>query len=138
MTKTQELDALVGLWSYNATAIAEEVANSPQVRDRVTVVTFDLDEAARPHISQGNIDASVCQNPYEIGRLGVQLLTAMIEDDKEAIAEVLPDGKIRETGVRVIVPSVDSPAAALKESGQEVLTIDEMNSWLESKGLKSS
>ncbi|RUL88177.1 substrate-binding domain-containing protein [Tautonia sociabilis] len=138
LSKTPDLDALVGLWSYNATAIAEEVANSPQVRDRVTVVTFDLDEAARPHLAEGNIDASVCQNPYEMGRLGVQLLTALIAGDEQTVAEILPDGEIRETGVRVIIPSADSPAAALRESGQEVLTIDEMNSWLESKGLQSS
>src|SRR5699024_10834816 len=102
---------------------------------RVTVVTFDLDEAARPHLAEGNIDASVCQNPYEMGRLGVQLLTALIAEDEATVAEILPDGKSRDTGVRVIVPAADSPAAALREQGQEVLTIDEMNSWLQSKGL---
>lgn len=138
ISKTPDLDALVGLWSYNATAIAEEVANSPQIRDRVTVVTFDLDEAARPHIAGGNIDASICQNPYEMGRMGVQLLKALIEEDEEAVSEILPDGEIREIGVRVIVPEAGSPAAKLADQGQEVLTIDEMNSWLESKGLRSS
>ncbi|QDV33798.1 substrate-binding domain-containing protein [Tautonia plasticadhaerens] len=138
ISKTPDLGALVGLWSYNAPAIAEEVANSPQVRDRVTVVTFDLDEAARPHIAGGNIDASVCQNPYEIGRMGVQLLTALIGQDEATVSELLPDGDTREIGVRVIVPAADSPASKMAERGQEVLTIDEMNSWLESKGLRSS
>jgi ribose transport system substrate-binding protein len=138
ISKTPDLGALVGLWSYNATAIAEEVANSPQVRDRVTVVTFDLDEAARPHIAGGNIDASICQNPYEMGRMSVRLLKALIEEDEQAVSEVLPEGDTREIGVRVIVPSVDSAASKMAEQGQEVLTIDEMNSWLESKGLRSS
>jgi ribose transport system substrate-binding protein len=138
ISKAPDLGALVGLWSYNAPAIAEEVGNSPQVRDRVTVVTFDLDEAARPHLSGGNIDASICQNPYEIGRMGVQLLKALIEEDGRVVSEILPEGDTREIGVRVIVPSVDSPASKMAERGQEVLTIDEMNSWLESKGLRSS
>lgn len=138
LSKTPDLDALVGLYSYNAAAIAEEMANSPQVRDRVTVVTFDLDEAARPHLASGNIDATICQNPYEMGRLGVQLLKALIEEDDATVAEILPDGETRDTGVRIILPETDSPASALRDEGQEVLSIDEMDSWLESKGLKSS
>ncbi len=104
----------------------------------MTVVTFDLDEAARPHLASGNIDATICQNPYEMGRLGVQLLKALIEEDDATVAEILPDGETRDTGVRIILPETDSPASALRDEGQEVLSIDEMDSWLESKGLKSS
>ncbi len=66
------IGVLLGLWSYNAPAIAEQVARSPEIRQKVTVVTFDLDEAARDHIKNKNIDATVCQNPYEMGYLGVQ------------------------------------------------------------------
>jgi len=136
LSKNPDLDVLVGLWSYNAPAIAEEVANSPQVREDVTVVTFDLDEAARGHIAEGNIDATVGQNPYEIGRQGVKLLRGIIMEEPEKVDEVLPDGKSRDTGVRVVVPSVESPVMELE--GEEVMTIDEMNSWLESKGLRST
>ncbi|WP_169976510.1 substrate-binding domain-containing protein [Tautonia rosea] len=138
LSKTPDLEALVGLYSYNATGIAEEMANSPQVRERVTVVTFDLDEAARPHLNLGNIDATICQNPYEMGRLGVQLLKALIEEDEATVAEILPDGEYRDTGVRVVVPQTDSPVSELRDEGLDVLTIDEMNSWLESKGLQST
>lgn len=137
LSKYPELDVLVGLWSYNAPQIAEEMANAPKVRDRVTVVTFDLDEAARRHIAEGNIDATVCQNPYEMGRLGVKLLKGLIEEEDAMVHEVLLDGKTRDTGVRVVVPSVESPVKEGLE-GEEVMTIDEMNSWLESKGLKST
>ncbi len=138
LSKDSELDVLLGLWSYNATQIGEEVANSPQVREQVTAVTFDLDEAAREHIANGSIDATVCQNPYEMGRQGVKLLNALILDQPEVAAEVLPDGKSRDTGVRLVVPSVDSPVMELQSEDQEVMTIDEMNSWLESKGLRST
>ena len=138
LSKSSDLGLLVGLWSYNAPAIAEEVGRSDAVREQVSVVTFDLDEAARGHIADGHIDATVCQNPYEMGRLGVKLLKALIEGDDAAVSEILPDGKSRDTGVRVVVPSSDSPAIGLRDDGEEVMTIDEMNDWLESKGLKST
>lgn len=135
MTKNPDLGVFLGLWSYNAPIIAEEVAAAPEVRKKANVVTFDLAEAAVPQLEQGNIDATVCQNPYEMGYQGVKLLKALIQKDEATIAEVLPDGKTRDTGVRVIVPTAESPVKAL---GENVITIDEMKSWLASKGLKSS
>ncbi|CAN5625190.1 hypothetical protein BH23PLA1_BH23PLA1_15070 [soil metagenome] len=136
LTRDTDLDVLVGLWSYNAPAIAEEVSKSPRTRERVSVVTFDLDQAARKHIADGYIDVSVCQNPYEMGRQGVRLLKALIERDEATIQDVLPDGKGRDTGVRVVVPDTGSPVIGLE--GEEVLTIEEMNVWLDSKGLTST
>ena len=137
--KYSDLDTLLGLWSYNAPAIAEEVGKSPAVRKRASVVTFDLDEKAVDEMVDGHIDVTVCQNPYEMGRQGVKLLKALIQKDDAAVKAVLPDGQSRDTGVRVIVPKGDSPVMGAKDTlGGEVITIDEMKSWLASKGLKSS
>lgn len=137
ISKYPDAGVFLGIWSYNAPAIAEEVAKAPEVRQRLSVVTFDLDEQAVGHIERGTIDASVCQNPYEMGHQGVKLLKALITKDAELAAEVLPDGKSRDTGVRVIVPSVDS--AVLKaQTGDDVITVEKMKEWLASKGLKSS
>jgi ribose transport system substrate-binding protein len=133
LSKYPGLNLMLGLWSYNAPIIGEEVAKDPTVRARTTVVTFDLDEATVGEIEAGHIDASVCQNPYEMGYQGVRLLKALIDKDDKTIKDVLPDGKSRDTGVRVIVPTRGSPV-----KGDNVITIDEMKSWLESKGLKSS
>ena len=69
------------------------------------MVTFDLAEAAIPHLESGRIEVTVAQNPYEMGYQGVRLLKALAEKDESTIAEILPDGKTRETGVRVIVPT---------------------------------
>jgi ribose transport system substrate-binding protein len=133
LSKHPDAGVFLGLWSYNAPRIAEEVAADPAVRARTTVVTFDLDELAVGHLEKGNIDVTVCQNPYEMGYQGVRLLKALIEKDDATVREILPDGKTRDTGVRVIVPRADSPV-----KGDNVITIDEMKKWLESKGLKSS
>ncbi len=139
ISKTPDLGVLLGLWSYNATAIAGEVRKSPEVRKKATVVTFDLDEKAVADIAEGFIDASVCQNPYEMGYQGVKVLKALIQKDEKAVKEVLSDGKTRDTGVRVIVPKGDSPVFKQnKAKGDDVITIEEMKSWLASKGLKSS
>ncbi len=110
-----------------------------ELRKKANVVTFDLDEAAVDQIAAGNIDASVCQNPYEMGYQGVKLLKALITKDDKAVKEILPDGKTRDTGVRVIVPKADSPVMKENKSkGDDVITIEEMKKWLDSKGLKSS
>ncbi|MBI1325485.1 substrate-binding domain-containing protein [bacterium] len=133
LSKYPDLGVLVGLWSYNAPRIAEEVSRTPDIRKKVNVVTFDLDELAVGHLQNRNIDATVCQNPYDMGFQGVKLLKALVEKNDKAIAEVLPDGKVRDTGVRIVVPDKSSPV-----KGDNVMTIEEMKAWLSSKGLKST
>jgi ribose transport system substrate-binding protein len=134
ITKYPDLDALLGLWSYNAPRIAEEVGKSPEVRKRVTVVTFDLDEQAVGHLEGGRIDATVVQNPYEMGYQGVRLLKAYLSNDAKTIAEMLPGGATSiDTGVRIIVPTTDSPV-----KGENVIDVKSMKAWLAAKGLKSS
>jgi ribose transport system substrate-binding protein len=138
LTKSPKPDTLLGLWAYNAPILAEEAEKSSG-KGGPLVVTFDLAEAAIPHLERGGIAVSVVQNPYEMGYQGVRLLKALVEEDEKAIAEILPDGKVRDTGVRVVVPPGNvgtvTPEAL---GGAEVLTIDAMKSWLAEKGLKSS
>jgi ribose transport system substrate-binding protein len=129
-----DLGVFLGLWSYNAPRIAEELSKFPDLRKKTTVVTFDLDELAVGMLEQGQIDATLCQNPYLMGYLGVRLLKALITKDDKTIREMLPGNTdFIDTGVHVIVPSKDSPI-----KGENVLDIKEMKAWLESKGLKSS
>ncbi|MDR3634039.1 MAG: substrate-binding domain-containing protein [Isosphaeraceae bacterium] len=138
LTKYKDVGVLLGLWSYNAARIAEQAKAAPGVRPKTSVVTFDLDELAVGHVAAGEIDATVCQNPYEMGFQGVKLLKALVQKDEKTVKDVLPDGAVRDTGVRVIVPNSDSPVMKNKEKGDDVITIDEMKSWLASKGLKCS
>ena len=134
ISKYPDLGVFLGLWSYNAPRIAEEVSKFPELRKKTTVVTFDLDEQAVGMLEEIKIDATVCQNPYEMGYLGVRLLKALVEKDEKTVGEMLPKGTdIIDTGVRVIVPTKDSPV-----KGDNVLDVKEMKAWLESKGLKSS
>lgn len=132
--KYPDVGMLLGIWSYNAPAIARAVEADQELRKRVSVVTFDLDERAVDQMEAGLIDATVCQNPYQIGYEGVQLLKALIDGDKSKVEALLPAGtKIRNTDIRVIVPKADA-----KFKFDNVMTIEEMKKWLASKGLKSS
>ncbi len=134
ISKHPDAGVYLGLWSYNAHNIAEEVGKFPEVRKKTTIVTFDLDELAGQDVAQGKIDATVCQNPYEMGYRAVRLLKAFIEKDQKTIDEMLPGGTDAiDTGVRIVVPRKDSPV-----KGDNVIDIDEMKSWLASKGLRST
>jgi len=134
ISKYPDAGVFLGLWSYNAPRIASEVAKFPELRKKLTVVTFDLDEQAVDHVIKGDIDATVCQNPYQMGYLGVRLLKAYVENDKKTIDEMLKGGTDSiDTGVRVIVPTKDSPV-----KGDNVIDINEMKTWLDGKGLKST
>ncbi|MHB1558648.1 MAG: substrate-binding domain-containing protein [Isosphaeraceae bacterium] len=134
ISKHPDATVYLGIWSYNAHYIAEEVNKFPELRKKATIVTFDLDELAVQDLAEGRIDVTVCQNPYEMGYRGVRLLKALIDDDKKTIDEMLPKGTDSiNTGVRVVVPKMNSPV-----KGENVIDIDAMKKWLDEKGLKST
>ncbi len=142
-----DLAALVGIWAYNAPAIAE-VSQERGVRDRLTIVTFDAQAAALNHMAEGRIDAMVVQNPFEMGIQTVRLLLALHGDDKTTVAEMFPnqgkpDGDIFTTGLRLIVPDGKSPlgspdAAPLGVDGVEVMPLPAFREWLAKYALTSS
>lgn len=114
------INTLVGIWAYNAHAIVE-VAKERGIRDKSTIVVFDAAPKAIGHMKDGNIDAMMVQNPYQMGYLGTQLVQAIIKNDKKTITEIFPewsgegdkfktpDGDIRTTELRVVVPDEKSP-----------------------------
>lgn len=137
----REPQVLLGLWSYNANPIADVAAKNPEFRKKSTLVTFDLDELAVGNLERGELDVTVCQDPYQIGFDGVKLLKALVGDDKATAEEMLPGGTdVRNTNLRVIVPKADSPLFG-KDLGvppENIIDIAKMKAWLQSKGLKSS
>src|SRR5262245_14224364 len=84
------LNTLVGIWSYNAPAIADVVKQEGRRKD-FTVVVFDAEPLAIQQMGEGLIDAMVVQNPYQMGYQGVRLMKALVEDDKKVVGEMLPN-----------------------------------------------
>lgn len=144
-----DLTALVGIWAYNAPAIAE-VTQERGVRDRLTIITFDAQAAALNHMAEGKIDAMVVQNPFDMGVQTVRLLRAMLAGDEATVKEMFPrrgepDGDIYTTGLRLIVPNTESPLNAMKtgaesagSKGVEIMPLPAFREWLAKYGLSSS
>ena len=138
------LVALVGIWAYNAPAIAE-VVEERKARDRITTVTFDAQAVAIERMAAGQIDAMVVQNPFEMGIQTVRLLLAMQDGNDAVIKEMFPnagqpDGDIYTTGLRLIVPD-DNPLvkpADIPGSGHEYMPLSRFREWLATYGLSSS
>jgi ribose transport system substrate-binding protein len=140
----KDLVALIGIWAYNAPAIAD-VVTEQNVRDKLVVATFDAQDLAIRAMEKGKIDVMVVQNPFDMGVQAVRLMKAMIQDDQTTIREMFPrqgetDGDIYTTGLRVVVPSAESPVKKeLFDPGVvEYMVLPEFKAWLEKYGLTSS
>lgn len=138
-----EIKAVVGIYSYNAPAIVD-VVKELNKREALKVVAFDAEPIAIQQMSQGQIDAMMVQNPYQMGYQSVKLLKALILDDQATEKEMLPKlgqdgGDIIDTGLKVVVPSADSPIK--KDSfgpKTEYLTLDTFKEWLKKYNLAGS
>jgi ribose transport system substrate-binding protein len=121
------------------------------VRDKTTVVVFDAAARALADMSQGQIDAMVVQNPYQMGDLSVKLMRALTKKDGAAIQKVLPsydpetgkfkqpDGDVYHTELRVVVPNKESPLKAdLFRPETKFFYFDDFKKWLDERHLVSS
>ncbi|MEX1228827.1 MAG: substrate-binding domain-containing protein [Planctomycetaceae bacterium] len=144
-----QLTTLVGIWSYNAPAIVD-VVNELGVRSKVTVAVFDAEPQTVEAMANGQVDVMVVQNPYRMGFEGVRLLKALVEDDRQTLAEMLPsygesdgllvpNGDIFDTGLKVVVPSADSPLKKEHISEQaEYWLLEDFRGWLSENDLTGS
>lgn len=145
-----DLKALVGIWAYNAHAIAQTVKDRGN-RKNLVIVTFDAAPKALAHMADGYIDAMVVQNPYQMGYDGVKLMRALIKDDPETIQQMFPsyepdersftkpDGDVMITGLKVVVPDDDKRLdAGMFDGMAEFLTLGQFQDWLKKYKLTGS
>jgi ribose transport system substrate-binding protein len=143
LTNHKDLKVLVGIWSYNAPAIAD-VVREKGVRERMKVVVFDAEPVAIEQMGKGMIDAMVVQNPYEMGYQGVRLMKTLVEKDDKTIKEILPkkdkpDGDLYDTGLKVVVPDEGSPLKAeMFEKNTQFLKLSQFRDWLKKYNLTGS
>jgi ribose transport system substrate-binding protein len=139
-----DLKALIGIWAYNAPAIADVVVENNS-RDDFVIGTFDAQDLAIGHMAEGHIDVMVVQNPFDMGVQTVRLLKAMIEGDEAVVNEMFPrqgepGGDIYTTGLRVVVPDEASPVKEelFDPAVVEFMRLPEFRAWLAEYGLTSS
>ena len=124
---------LLGLWSYNAPAIAEEVTRAGKA-DQYTIVTFDAEPNTINQLQKGVIDATVIQQPYQYGALSVKLLNAMLNNDQATVSQMVKDGIVN-VPTRIVVPTATGP---IKPAPDAVLTVDQLKKYMDEKGLKGT
>jgi ribose transport system substrate-binding protein len=132
----QNLNALVGIWSYNAPAIVDVVKKDADLRKEHLVVAFDAEPLAIAGMGDGMIDAMVVQNPYEMGYQGVRLMQALVRNDLATIQDMLPnlgktDGDVYDTGLKVVVPDGGSRLQAdMFDKNTQFLQLSKFREWL--------
>lgn len=133
LLKHKDLAMPFGIWSYNAPAIAEVVAESGR-RGELKVLTFDAEEETMKKLKAGDIDATIVQNTYDMGFQSAKLLDALARKDAAATEAILHGGDKLDTGVRVIVPDNSS----LLGKHPRVEAVSAFESYMAAKGLKST
>jgi ribose transport system substrate-binding protein len=83
-----DLACLVGLWSYNGPAILNAVKAANKV-GQVKIVCFDEEDPTLAGVKNGEIYATVVQQPYEFGYQAILMLDKLVRGDKSAV----PEGK---------------------------------------------
>jgi ribose transport system substrate-binding protein len=122
----------VGIWSYNAPAIADEVSAAGK-RASLKLVTFDAEPNTLLALKSGSIDVTAVQNPYQMGYLGVKVLQAMLKGDQATVKSVVGDNGIHDTGVRLVIP--DNLQGV---ESQYLIHFTDFKKDLDAKGLESS
>jgi ribose transport system substrate-binding protein len=132
----QNLNALVGIWSYNAPAIVDVLKQDAKLRKDYLVVAFDAEPLAIAAMGDGMIDAMVVQNPFEMGYQGVRLMQALVRNDQTTVKEMLPnegktDGDIYDTGLKIVVPDNGSRLQpGMFDKNTQFLHLPEFRDWL--------
>jgi ribose transport system substrate-binding protein len=144
MQNHKDLVALIGIWAYNAPAIADVVTESKS-RPKFVIATFDAQDLAIAAMEEGKIDVMVVQNPFDMGVQTCRVLKAMIKDDQATLKEMFPkqgqpDGDMYTTGLRVVVPAANSPVQANQFDPKvvEYMLLPDFRKWLTKYGLHSS
>lgn len=84
LVKYPNIAGLMGLWSYNGPAILNAVREAGK-NGQVKIVCFDTDEDTMAGVKSGDIYATVVQQPFEFGRMCMNLMAKCINGDKSFI-----------------------------------------------------
>lgn len=111
LTKYPNIDLLSGLWAYNTPQIYNAVKAAGK-EGKVKIVGFDEDQQTLKGISEGVIEATVVQNPYEFGYKSVKELAQYAGGDHSFV----PKDKMQIIPTRIIDKSnVKEFAASIRE-----------------------
>jgi ribose transport system substrate-binding protein len=85
LVKNPDLNALVGLYSYNGPAILNAVRGAGKA-GQVKIVCFDEDADTLAGVASGDIYGTVVQQPYEFGKQAITRMDKYVHGDKTQLA----------------------------------------------------
>jgi ribose transport system substrate-binding protein len=100
LTRYPDLAGMVGLFEYNPPAILEALSGTGKL-GKVKVMAFDENSATLQGIKDGNVVATVVQNPYQYGYESVRVLNEL----QKGNAAVIPESRFIDIPARVITQS---------------------------------
>lgn len=104
LVNNADIAGMVGLWSYNGPAILSAVKDANKV-DKVKIIAFDEEDETLSGIKNGEIFATVVQQPYEFGYRSMELMSKILSGDKS----VIPASK------QIFVPTIAVKKANVEE-----------------------
>jgi ribose transport system substrate-binding protein len=99
LVKYPEVEAMVGLWAYNAPQCIEALKDADKL-GKVKVFSFDEDPVTLDAIGNGTCEGTIVQDPYMFGYESMRYLKEMVVDGKKLD---LPENKNISIPVRTIV-----------------------------------
>jgi ribose transport system substrate-binding protein len=84
LVRYPDINALVGLWSYNGPAILSAVKEAKKT-GQVKIIAFDEADETLAGISEGFIHGTVVQQPFEFGYQAIKLMAQVLKGDKSVI-----------------------------------------------------
>ena len=109
LTKYPNIDLLSGLWAYNTPQIYNAVKAAGK-EGKVKIVGFDEDQQTLKGISEGVIEATVVQQPYQFGYQSVKELAQYLEGDHSIVPvnkqQIIPTKVIDKSNVKEFAASI--------------------------------
>lgn len=104
VTAHPDIAGMVGLFGYNPPCIIEGLDRTNKL-GKVKVVGFDEDFATLQAVKDGNLVATIVQNPYQYGYKSIEMLNELHKGNKS----VIPESKFVDIPARVIDQSNVDP-----------------------------
>jgi ribose transport system substrate-binding protein len=109
LVRYPDIKALVGLWSYNGPAILNAVRQAGKA-GQVRIVTFDEADETLAGIRDGDIHATVVQQPFEFGYQAITQMARVVRGDRSFIPE----------SEQIIVPTLVVNRANVEEFSKKI------------------
>jgi ribose transport system substrate-binding protein len=115
-----DIVCLVGLWAYNPPALIRAATKAKQQNRAVkaTVIGFDEDYQTLDGIKNGDVFATVVQNPYEFGYQSIKILAGLARGDESVLknrSDIDAQGRIFIPHRIIAKDNVDEFYAQLKQ-----------------------